>query len=90
MSFIIMYNYATVIDVLQSGCHYIILQVLVWKSHFNTGYILPLVGHLVYFHSWYVFYTFFLFFDSAHDKIDVDIYLEIFECILVLYTYQIW
>ena len=29
MSFIIMYNYATVIDVLQSWCHCIILQVLV-------------------------------------------------------------
>ena len=29
MSFMIMYNYATVIDILQSGCHYIILQVLV-------------------------------------------------------------
>ena len=29
MSCIIMYNYATVIDILQSGCHYIILQVLV-------------------------------------------------------------
>ena len=37
MSFIIMYNYATVIDILQSGCHYIIFQVLVWKSHFDTG-----------------------------------------------------
>ena len=37
MSFIIMYDYATVIDILQSGCHYIILQVLVWKWHFDTG-----------------------------------------------------
>ena len=27
MSFIIMYSYATVIDILQSGCHYVILQV---------------------------------------------------------------
>ena len=27
--FIIMYNYATVIDILQPGCHYILLQVLV-------------------------------------------------------------
>ena len=26
MSFIIMYNYATVIDILQSGCHYIICK----------------------------------------------------------------
>ena len=32
---------------------------------------------------------FFLFFDSAHDKINVDIYLKIFRCILVLYTRQI-
>ena len=37
MSFIIMYNYATVIGTLQSGLHYIILQVLVWKLHFDTG-----------------------------------------------------
>ena len=29
MSFIIMYNYATVIDILQFGFHYIILPVLV-------------------------------------------------------------
>ena len=29
------------------------------------------------------------FFDSAHDKIYVDIYLEIFGCILVLYIHQI-
>ena len=37
MSFIIMYNYATVIDILQSGCQYNILQVLVWKWHFEAG-----------------------------------------------------
>ena len=37
MSFIVMYNYATVIDILQSGYHYIILQVLAWKWHFDTG-----------------------------------------------------
>ena len=39
MSFIIMYNYAIVIDILllQSGSHYINLQVLVWKWHFDTG-----------------------------------------------------
>ena len=37
MSFIIMYNYAIVIDMLQSGSHYINLQVLVWKWHFDTG-----------------------------------------------------
>ena len=37
MSFIIMYNYATVIDILQSVCHSIIFQVLVWKWHFDTG-----------------------------------------------------
>ena len=35
MSFIIMYNYATAIDILE--CHYIILQVLVWKWHFDAG-----------------------------------------------------
>ena len=40
MSFIIMCNYATVIYILQLGCHYIILQVLVWKWHFDTGQIL--------------------------------------------------
>ena len=39
---------------------------------------------------WCVFNViFFLFFDSWHDKIDVDIYLKIFGCILVLYTHQI-
>ena len=37
MSFIIMHDYATVIDILQSGRHYIVLQVLVWKWHFDTG-----------------------------------------------------
>ena len=29
------------------------------------------------------------FFDSVHDKIYVDTYLKIFECILVLNTHQI-
>ena len=29
------HNYATLIDILQPRCHYIILQVLVWKWHFN-------------------------------------------------------
>ena len=42
---------------------------------------------------WYVFIVDMLFssffFDSAHDKIYVDIYLKIFRCILVLYTHQI-
>ena len=33
----IMYSYATVIDILISGCHYIILQVLVWIWHFDAG-----------------------------------------------------
>ena len=37
MSFMVMYNYATVIDILLSGYNYIILQVLVWKWHFDTG-----------------------------------------------------
>ena len=37
----------------------------------------------------YSFSFFFFLFDSAHDKIYVDIYLKIFGCILVLYTYQI-
>ena len=37
VSFIIMYDYAAVIDIIQSGCHYIILQVLGWKWHFDTG-----------------------------------------------------
>ena len=82
-----MYNYAAVIVILQSGCHYIILQVLVWKWHFDTDWILPLVSHLVHFHSWYV--IFFLFSDSAHNKIYVDIYLKTFGCILVLYYMHI-
>ena len=81
MSFIIMYNYATVIDILHSGCHYIILQLLVWKWHFDKGLILPLVR------IWYVFIVDMLFsssfFDSVH-KTYVDIYLRIFECILAL------
>ena len=39
---------------------------------------------------WCVFNViFFLFFDSWHDKIDVDIYLKIFGCILVLYTHKV-
>ena len=40
---------------------------------------------------WYVFIyvIFFLFFNSAHGKIYVDIYLKIFGCILVLYTHCI-
>ena len=42
---------------------------------------------------WYAFIVNMLFssffFDSAHDKIYVDIYLKIFGCILVLYTHQI-
>ena len=87
MSFIIMYNYTTVIDILQSGCHYIILQVFGLKMTLWYSLVLPLVRHLVCFHSWYV--IFFLFFDSAHDKIYVDIYLKIFKCILVLNTQQI-
>ena len=37
MSFIIMYDYATVIDILQPGCDYSILQVLVWKRYLETG-----------------------------------------------------
>ena len=39
---------------------------------------------------WHVFnVSFFLFFDSLLDKVDVDIYLKIFGCILVLYIHQI-
>ena len=43
---------------------------------------------------WYVFivdmfFSSVFFFDSANDKIHLDIYPKIFECILVLYTYQI-
>ena len=37
MSFIIMYNYAFVIGIWQPGRHDIILQVLVWKWHFDTS-----------------------------------------------------
>ena len=32
---------------------------------------------------------FFLFFDSTHHKVDDDIYLKTFGCILVLYIHQI-
>ena len=87
MSFIIMYNYATVIDILQSGCHYI-LQV--WFE--NDTLIQVRYCHLL--GIWYVFiadmlfYSFF-FFDSVHDKIYADIYLKIFGCILFFYTHQI-
>ena len=69
-----MYNYATVIDILQSGCHYIILQITLIQVRYCH-----LLG------IWYVFIVDMLFssffFDSAHDKI--------FRCILVLYTHHI-
>ena len=81
-----MYNYATVIDILQSGCHYI-LQV--W---FENDTLIQ-VRYCHFLGIWFVFIVDMLFsslfFDSAHDKIDVDIYLKILGCILVLYTHQI-
>ena len=73
MSFIIMYNYATLIDMLQSRCHYIILYchlLGIWYVFIVDMLFLP-------------------FFDPADGKIYVDIYLKIFRCILVLYTHQI-
>ena len=89
MSFIIMYSYATVIDILQSECHYIIC-----KFWFENGTLIQ-VGYFHLLDNWCVFIvemlfsSFFFFFDSAHDKIDIDIYLKIFGCILVLHTHQI-
>ena len=81
-----MYNYATAIDILRSGCHYIILQV--WFE--NDTLTQVRYSHLL--SIWYVFIVDMLFssffFDSAH-KIYVDIYLKIFGCILVLNTHQI-
>ena len=56
MSFIIMYNYAIVIYILQSACHYIILQVLVWKWHFDTVRYCHLLS------IWYVFIVDVIFF----------------------------
>ena len=80
-----MYNYATVIDILQSGCHYIICKF--WFE--NDTLIQVRYCHLL--GIWYVFIVAMLFcsfFDSVY-KVYVDMYLNIFECILVLYTHQI-
>ena len=77
-----MYNYATVIDMLRSGCHYIC------KFWFENDTLMQ-VRQCHLFGIWYVFIAdtlFSSFFDYAHDKIYVDIYLKILGCILVLYT----
>ena len=63
MSFVIMYNYATVTDILQSGCHYIICKF--WFE--NDTLIQERYCHLL--GIWFVFivvfmvlfYSFFLF-----------------------------
>ena len=63
-----MYNYATVIDILQSGCHYIIC-----KFWFENDTLIQ----VRYCHLLDICYV-----DSAHNKIYVDIYLNIFGCIV--------
>ena len=82
-----MYIYANDIDMLQSGCHYIILQALVENDTLIQIRYCHLLG------IWYVFIVdmlfSFSFFYSAHDKIYVDICLKIFGCILVLYTHHV-
>ena len=79
-----MYNYTTVIDILRSGCHYIILQVLFENDTLIQVRYCHLLGICSVFNV-----ILFLFFDSSHDKINVDIYLKIFGSILVSYTHQI-
>ena len=84
MSFMIMYNYATVIDISHSMGVTISFCKFWFENEVRCCHLLAI---------WYVFivdmlFSFF-FFDSAHDKIYVDIYLKIFWCILVLYTHQI-
>ena len=67
-----MYNYATVIDILQSG-----VTISFCKSWFENDSSIQ-VRHCHLLGIWYVFIVdmlFSSFFDSAHDKIDV--YLKI-------------
>ena len=79
-----MYNYATVIDILQSGC-----PISFCKFCFEIDTLIQVrYCHLL--GIWCAFNViFFLFFHSSHDKLDVDIYQKIFHYILVLYTHQI-
>ena len=78
MSFMVMYNYATV------NWH---ITVKVSLYHFASFRYCHLLG------IWYVFITdmlfSFFFFNYTHDKTYVNIYLKIFRCILVLYTHHI-
>ena len=71
----IMFNYATVIDILQRENDTLIQ---VRYCHLLGIWFVFIVDML---------FSFF-FFNSAY-KIYVDIYLKIFGCILVLYTHQI-
>ena len=72
MNVIIMYNYATVIDILQSGC-----PISFFKFWFEIDTLIQVrYCHLL--GIWCAFIVHILFssfFDSAHDKIDV--YLKI-------------
>ena len=70
----IIFNYETVIYILQCGDDTLIQ---VRYCHLLGIWYVSIVDML-----------FSSFFDSAH-KIYVDIYLKIFRCILVLYTHQI-
>ena len=77
MSFTIMYNYGTVFDMLQSRFfHYIILQVLIWKWHFDTGRTLPLVRHLVCFHSWFVIFILYFILHIRYILIYIRMYFN--------------
>ena len=63
-----------------------------WKFWFENDTLIEVrYCHLL--GIWYVFTVDMLFssffFDSAYDKIYVDIYLKIFRSILVLHTHQI-
>ena len=71
-----MFNYATVIDILQCENDTLIQ---VRYCHLLGIWFVFIVDMLFFF---------FFFFNSAH-KIYVDIYLKIFGGILVLYTHQI-
>ena len=87
MSFVIMYNYPTVnyysLGVTISFCKF-------WFE--NDALVQVRYCHLLGICFIFIVNMLFssFFFDSAHDKIYVDISLKIFRCILVLYTYQIY
>ena len=59
-----MYNYAIVIGILQSGCHYL---KQVRYCHFLGIWNVFIVD------MFFLFFFFFFFFDNVHDEIYVDI-----------------